>query len=408
MTLELTTDNETRPGIDLQSPDIRKDPFPTYSMLRDKYPVCQTEPHGIWVISRYDDVRHILGDPIVFSSKANDLAPNSDWLSDECRNPRLIFAQDPPEHGRFHSLVNRAFIARVNDGLAPLMRDTAVALCGNLKSQAVTDFVGQFSYPYIGETVRQMMGLAGKQTLAEMREWVELEEQNTPTRPSDEFIARYEAAVSRQYQYFMEVIEDRRACPKGDLASQLAVAKVDGRYLARNELCSIMGLLVASSFATTIQMLNNAIIQLSAQPSLVATLKSQPELIPDFIEELLRYSPAVHSAFRQSTQDCEIAGVKIPSGSMIMPLLAAANRDKNYFAEPDLFNIHRPNNRAQLAFGHGVHICIGAALARLELRIALEVLLESFSHFSCPPAAELDWINSIFMRCNRDLPVSFT
>ena len=402
-----TFDHQVRPGIYLQSPETLVDPFPTYAYMRKHHPVCQVEPGGIWAVTCFDDVKYVLATPEIFSSKAINLLNESDWLSDESKHSRLIIAQDPPDHSLYHGMVNRAFISRVITTLEPLMRETAKSLMQQFDDSAPVDFVENFAYPYVGKITRNIMGVGEKQSLAEIREWVDLEERSSPIRPDDAFIAAFEHAILRQNGHFLEVIEERRANPQDDLITRLVNAEAEGKKLTDKQLCGVMSLVVSAGFATTVHMLNHAVMQLSQRPDLMAHLVASPDRISSFIEELLRYSPSVFSSLRSTTKDTEVSGVTIPKDALVMPLIASANRDTSQFANADVFDITRPKIKQHFTFGHGIHTCIGAALARAELRIALEVVLSKFTQFTCPADDQLLWKDSMFVRGVSALPVTF-
>jgi len=401
---QATPRSNTRPGIDLQC----KDPFKAFALMREHHPVCQIEPNGLWAISRYKDIKEALAQPEVFSSQALDRFFQADWLSDDCKSTRLVVSQDPPEHKKYHGLLNKAFINSNIKALIPLMRETAKSLIDNITPGMPVDFIGQFAYPYIGKIIGQIVGVDDKQSLVEIREWVEYEEQMSPYRPSDEFISGCENAIRRQKAYFIEAIKERRLKPQSDLLSSLLEARVDHQALSDDELCSLLSLMVSAGYTTTVQALNQAIIQLSRRPEILAQIKQSPQLIPGFTEELLRHSPPLYTAFRIATRDIEIQGVTIPKGELVLPLLASGNRDPAQFKNPDDFDIFRKNARQYLTFGYGIHTCIGATLARLEIHIALETLLSAYREISCPPDDQLDWIPSISMRAVSTLPTRFS
>ena len=396
-----------RPGICLQSPEVQADPYPTYAVMRNDYPVCQVEPVGIWAVSRFKDVRFVLVNPEIFSASVSSALYDFDSPTDVGKDPRLIISQDPPEHGKYQRLVSKAFLDKATKPLIPLMRDTAKSLLTNFNKDTPVDFVEYFAYPYIGTIIRRIVGLDDEQSLAELRQWVELEESVALPRPDDTFIKAFEAAISRQNRYFTKIMNERRKNPQDDLVTHLVMAEVDGRKLTDEEICGLLCLLVSAGFVTTIHMLNHAIILLSQKPDLLAELCALPQLLPAFIEELFRYSPSVLATVRMTTRAVTIAGVEIPAGETVMPLLASANRDPSEFQNPDVFDLTRPRNKRHLAFGHGVHTCLGAALARLELRIALETLLGTYSYIACPPDDDLVWIDTLFVRGVSELPVSF-
>lgn len=394
-------------NIDLRSPDIRDKPFSTYAFLRKHQPVCQVEPGGLWAVSRYDDVKFILENPEIFSSSAVNLLYAADWMMEECKNERLIISQDPPEHKPYHSVVNRAFINSAIVPLIPMMRESATSLFDQFGSGVSRDFVKDFSTPYVGGIIKHIVGLEEKQSLDEILSWVALEERVIPARPDKKFISDFERAILRQNAHFMSVIEERRKHPKEDLVTYLVNAEVNGSKLTDKQLCGLMCLIVLAGFSTSIHMLEHAIILLSQNIQTHQKLRASPELIPAFIEELLRYSPTARHTVRVATQDVELSGTVIPKGGVVLPLLASANRDSSQFPNPDTFDLFRPNIKKHLSFGYGMHTCIGAALARLEIKVALEVFLKSFARIECPSEDQLVWMDSVPMRGVTELPVSF-
>lgn len=398
----------TRPGIHLNESSVRSDPYPTYKLMREHYPVCQIEPDGIWAISRFKDVRFVLANHELFSSSAISALYESDWLNSKCRTDRLIIAQDPPEHDKYSVLVKKLFLDKATKYLIPLMRDTADSLLNKFYKKTHTDFMGEFAYPFVGTIVRDLMGIGKKQSLEELRHWVTLEGAVRPTRPDDDFIRDYEAAIIKQKKCFKEIIDDRRNTPRKDLVTYLLKSKVDGENLDDEQIIGLMCLLVQAGLFTTVHMLGHAVIMLSKQPEILSQLTASPELIPDFIEELLRLSPSVLGVIRMTTREVELSDIKIPKGALVMPLLASANRDGLQFFDPDKVDLHRSRINYHLAFGNsGSHTCIGAALARLEIKIVLEAILSRYSEIHCSGESQWIWEDSIFVRGVSKLPVSF-
>ena len=399
--------DDVRPGVSLLSQEMKENPYPTYAFLRENFPVCKVEPDGIWVAALFDDIRTINNNPTLFSKSICSALYEPDWFPDTCKTKRLIISQDPPEHGKYHSLVNRAFIESAIVHCKPLMQKTADHLLAGFTVGEAKDFTSHFSYPYVGKIIRELLGLGEKQSLAELREWSELEELVTPSKPSDEFIAAFERVIVRQKMVFMGVIEERRQHPQDDFVTGLVNAEVDGEKLSNEYLIGLMCVLVSAGFVTTIQLLNLAMVFLAQNPAQMQLLVDSPERIPDFIEELLRFSPSVLATIRVTTDDASLSGVTIPKGEMVLPLLASANRDALHFDRPEVFNIDRPRRQRHMAFGTGLHFCIGAALSRLELKIALESIVNNFTSFSCPENSQLSWVSSIFVRGVSDLPLTF-
>ena len=277
-----------------------------------------------------------------------------------------------------------------------------------LESSDAVNFMEEFAYPFIGTIITDIVSVGNKQKLADFREWVALEEGVSLSKPSDEYIKVFEKATLRQSRYFLEAAQERRITPQDDLVTHLVNAQINGQKLNDKELCSILSLLVAAGFVTTIQMLNHGIMVFSQRPDLVAELKQSPELIPAFIEELMRFRPTAIATARVATRPVEISGAAIAEGDLVLALLASAGRDPEKFPNPNTFDLHRRGNKQHMSFGHGIHTCVGAPLARLELKIAFEILLKNFSRFDCPADKDLRWIDSVFVRGVKELPVHFS
>ena len=218
--------------IDFNNSNFRKDPYPTYEYMREFDPVCQVKPDDMWAVSRASDVEFILSHPEMFSSTGIDLAYDSKWLKAECRVPRPVIAQDPPDHRQYRKIINGAFTSQAMQSMAPLMKSIAQSLTPSLIQETPVDFVEHFAYPYIAEIMRNIVGLNDEQSLAEIKEWIELEEQITFKQPSQEFIDAYEAVTIRQHNYYLKVFEKRLKNPKDDLVTELINAKVDNKKLS--------------------------------------------------------------------------------------------------------------------------------------------------------------------------------
>ncbi len=398
-------DDSTCPGIDLLSEGVKADPYPTYAELREHRPVCKVSPNDAWAVTRFEDVKYVLDTPEIFSADAANKLYNAKFPGDEPPPARLIASQDPPEHGKYHSLVNKAFLDKATAHLVPLMHETAQSLLRNFE-EAPTDFIKGFAYPYVGTIIERIVGLGDPaQDTGELHEWLALEERIALPPTDDEYERAFAAAVERQNRYFTEVMEARRKHPREDLVTHLVNAEVDDRKLTDDEICDLLRLIVSAGYVTTVPVLGSAVSLLSQKPDLIAFLRESPQSVPAFGEELLRFSPSVLATVRATTEAVTIAGVEIPARQIVMPILASANRDPRAFPNPDSFDLSRPRVGRHLAFGYGVHTCLGAALARLELRIMLEELLKTYTRIDCPPDAELTRLHTLFVRGISKLPV---
>jgi len=399
--------DKARPGITLISAEVQKNPFPLYSTLREQYPVCQVDPDGMWVITRYDDVQFALKNPQIFSSKAFSTIHQPEWLRKDCRRDYFILSQDPPEHTQNRTLINKAFVHRVIDALIPRMREQARALVAQLSVAGEVDFIKAFADPYVAAILGHITGTGAAQSAEDIRHLIALTQVITSTRPGDSHVAALEEAIGRQRERFAEAIGDRRRQPQCDLLSELTSGAGDAEQLDDEMLISLLDLLINAGFHTTSSVLVNAVIQFARQPDTMQSLKANPALISAFLEELLRYDPPTHALLRHATQPVTLAGITIPEDALILVLLAAANRDPARFANPDEFAMNRKNIKEHLAFGYGPHVCIGAALARLEITVALEELVKNFSAVTCPADDELPWAGALLVHAVTELPVRF-
>ena len=400
-----------RPGIALNTAQHLADPFTTYDTLRRRYPVCRVEPDGLCAITRYDDVQFAMRRHDLFSSSGFKPLLQPDWLSDECKRGGFMLAEDPPQHTKHRAIVSKAFVNRVITELVPLMRSRAGELVEAMRAEAEAgrsvDFLRDFSYPYIGKIIGRITGTEQTQTLDEIRQWVAYLETIPPTRPDAAYIEELEAARNKQNNYFRSIIRDRRENPRQDLVTALVNAEVDGEKLSDDLLRQSLDLLVGAGFQTTIQTLNHALMQLARQPGLMRDLRHSPALIPAFLEEVLRFNPPGHCVLRKTTESVTLADVTLPADEYVLLIIASANRDPTHFTDPEVFDINRDNAKQHMAFGYGVHTCIGSNLARLEVRIALETILQNFSEVSCPDDSELPWITSFLSRGVTRLPLRF-
>ena len=397
-----------RPGIHMSLLENQENPFPIYEKLREHYPVCQLEPDGHWAVSRYDDVRFALRRPDLFSSSGFKATLQPDWLSAEYRGRDLfILMQDPVDHMKYRPLVSKAFVGQAIDALIPLMRETAQSLVEKIRPNEEIDFLEDFAYPYVHKIIGKITGVEEGQSLEEVRQWMGLIGKVTRTRPDDQYIRALEAALLAQKVHFDAIIRDRRERPRQDLISALVHSKVDGEYLTDHMLRNALDLLLVAGYHTSLQILCHSMIWLSRRPEIRWALAADPHLIPAFVEELLRLESIASAILRQTTDKITLSGVIIPKGATVFLLLAAANRDPSQFPDPGEFKMGRKNIKRHMAFGHGPHTCVGAALARLEVRIALETILAAFDNFSCPADHELCWSKSIMNRSVSELPTVF-
>ncbi len=354
------------------APEVRSDPYPYYAELRASAPVCQVDPGNLWAVSRHADVMYVLKNPLLFSSKGGRGLALQPWLQ---KNPIAgsLILMDPPEHTATRALVTHAFGARVLPRVEPLARRVAAEFAQRVPGAGVFDICNEISTVLPGNVIANLLGL-GDASIDKLRIWTEDLVSVNPGTPV-EARPRIIQTVRELETHLRQMLDDRKRQSRDDLASQLLEAEVNGQRLTEDEVVSFFFLLVTAGFETTTHLITNALRILADRPSLVHRLQADIASIPNFIEEVLRFDPSVHARMRVATTDTELAGVKLPAGALVMPLLASANRDGRQFENPDEFDMDRVRQKASLAFGHGIHFCLGATLARIEARIVLEEIL---------------------------------
>ncbi len=379
--------------IHLFDPAFRANPYPFYAQMRRSQPLCQVEPAGLWAVSRHKDVVFVLKHPELFSSHGFRAAWEPAWLG---YNPvaRSILAMDGAPHAKLRALVTRAFGARALLRLEPRIRELAGWLAEQAARAGEVEFISAFALPLPAFVIADLLGLP-RSLWTRFKQWADDVASVTPVPQGPEQIASVRASITEMTGYFTEIIARRRAAPIDDFLSDLMRAEVDGQSLTDEELVSFAAVLLLGGFDTTTYLLANAVRLLAARPELAAALRADPAKIAGFVEEVLRYDAPVHGLPRIATQDVQLAGGTVPRGAMVLLLLGSANRDEQVFQDADQFEPQRWE--PGISFGSGVHGCLGAALVRLEARLALEALLGQARGVVCPPG-ELLWNRSLTVR----------
>lgn len=379
--------------IHLFDPAFRANPYPFYAAMRRTQPLCQVEPAGLWAVSRHPDVSFVLKHPELFSSQGFRAAWEPAWLG---YNPvaRSILAMDGAPHAKLRALVTRAFGARALARLEPRIRELAGWLAEQAARAGEVEFISAFALPLPAFVIADLLGLP-RALWTRFKQWADDVASVTPVPEGPEQVARVRASITEMTGYFTEVIAERRRAPIDDFISDLLRAEVDGQSLSDEEVVSFAAVLLLGGFDTTTYLLANAVRVLAARPELVAMLREDATKIPGFVEEVLRYDAPVHGLPRIATQEVQLAGGTVPRGAMVLALLGSANRDEQVFRDADQFVPQR--REPGIPFGVGIHGCLGAALVRLEARLALEALLGQAQGVSCPPG-ELGWNRSLTVR----------
>ncbi|WP_242911373.1 cytochrome P450 family protein [Actinomadura terrae] len=396
------------PPAALLSPAYYQDPYPTFAWLRDNSPVHEFRfPAGdvrMWIVTRYEDVRTVLGDPR-FSSEGGT------WGSEEFKAAGLVSGAgsvlekavtvvDPPAHTRLRRLAMRAFTPRrVEEWRGIVTRTVAAALdhCRELgRFDVMEDYGGVVSAGVMGE----VLGLR-------IERHEELVETLATVFPSDPaLMERVPEGMARICGYAAQLVAEKGAAPGEDLVSDLVRAEEAGDRLSREELVALVAAMILAGSDTIRAFVGNAALALLDHPGQAALLRRRPELAPSAVEELLRYEGALSTAlFRLVTEDMELDGTKLPAGAPVIAAILAGNRDPRRFDAPDRLDITRAGAR-HLALGHGLHNCLGAALARLEGEIAIPALFTRFPGLELAlPREEIRYIDNWAMRRIERLPV---
>jgi cytochrome P450 len=383
-------------------PEVQANPYPYYTALRRDNPVAWLEPLQCWAVSRYDDVDYALRTPEIFSS-ANWLGQSIGDLSPAPEVPWMI-ETDPPNHSRLRKLVNKGFTPRMVGRLEPRIRAIANELLANARIQPEIDFVRDFSGALPVIVIAEMLGVEPEHRL-DFKRWSDNVVLGT-SRPTDEAArAQVRASNAEMRTYFEHAIADRRKTPHEDLLTVLVQAEEERQTLTSDEVLAMAMLILLAGNETTMNLLSNTALALQAHPADLARISRENVLIPQLIEEMLRYDSPVQIVFRRTTEAVELSGRTIPPNAVVFILIGSANRDERKFPDPDRFDLSRDPSE-HLAFGFGTHFCLGAQLARLEAKVALEELFASCPFFTID-LHRVERIKSVLLRGIKHLPMRF-
>ncbi|WP_437757860.1 cytochrome P450 [Sorangium sp. So ce1389] len=387
--------------MDVLAPAFRADPYPHYAELRREAPVCQVEPGGMWAVSRYEDVLFVLKSPELFSSHGFKAAWQPPWVG---YNPlaNSMLALDPPAHTRLRGLIHRAFGSRTVTRLAPRVRAVAEELASGLAGEV--DFIEALAMPLPAFVIGEVLGL-DHGLRAHFKRWADDILSVTPGPAPPANAGRIRRTIVELTGYLKDVVAARRRAPADDTVSDLVRAELDGQALTDTEIVDFLVLLLLGGLETTTHLLGNALLFLADHPDMMRRLHDAPDLVPLFLEEVLRYDGPSQSVPRLTTREVSLAGATLPAGALVLALVASANRDERQYPDPDRFDLHR-GSHGGLQFGHGIHFCIGAALARMEARAALEALVARFPRVErC--SGEIAYNRTLTVRGPVALPLRF-
>jgi cytochrome P450 len=340
---------------------------------RDHEPIWFDAKSGAWHIYRYDDVSTVLSDPHSFSSDFASVYPDrADLMIGN------IVAMDPPRHTHLRELVTRAFSPKVIAQLEPRIRELTTRLLDRLGSRRRFELVSNLAYPLPVSVIAELLGVPPSDR-RQFKAWADalLDQERDPGDTAAVEQAR--SQIRNFHDYLGRHVARRRARPRQDLLSDLVLAEVDGARLEDDEIIGFATLLLLAGHITTTLLLGNLLLCLDEHPRLQPLLRRSPELVPSAIEEALRYRSPVPFTARVTTREVTLGNVSLPPQQQVFVSLISANHDERRFPDPEAFVVDRHPN-PHLAFGRGIHFCLGAPLARLEARIVLGLLLE---HYGC-------------------------
>jgi cytochrome P450 len=377
--------------------EIHEDPYPTYKRLRDEAPAYYNAQLGFHALSRFHDVWNAIQEWDTFSS-----AEGVSLERGSGARPPMIIAMDPPRQQKLRRLVSKAFTPRRVAELEPTVRALTRKYLEPVISRGACDFVQDFAAKLPMDVISTMMGVAeGDQDM--LREWADTllhREEGRSEIPQ----AGLEAS-GKLARYFAEDLVRRRRQPGDDLISALLDAEVDGERLTDAEIVGFCFLLVIAGNETTTKMLGNAMVLLERHPDQRAWLVANPGGLAGAVEEVVRYDNSTQMLARVLTRDVSLHGTTMQAGRKLLLLIGSANRDERAIERPDEFDVRR--EPSHLAFGHGLHVCLGASLARLEGRVALEEVLPRMPDYAVDPAG-LVRVHSANVRGYSHVPMRFT
>lgn len=390
--------------------EYQRDPYPFYATMRRDHPVAYDERSGFWAVYRYDDVRHVITDHDTFSSDRTRMLTGADpEMTERVRVGSSLVGTDPPRHRLLRDLVSRAFTPRAIAQLEPHIAELTEAMLDAVVPAGRMDLIVDLAYPLPVTVIAEMLGVPPSDRPT-FKSWADALVSGTneiPTDANSPIVKERMRLLQEMNDYFRAVVDQRRIAPRDDLVSRLVAAEVEGQRLADAEVLAFCTVLLVAGHITTTNLLGNAMLALLDHRDQLARLQADLALVPSAVEEALRYDGPVQAIARFVVRDADVGGQHIAAGGRILAWTAAANRDEAVFAAPDRFDVERAPN-PHLAFGAGIHFCLGAPLARLEAAIALEEIGRRLPELRRADEAPLEQVPGFIMHGVKHLPLRFT
>jgi cytochrome P450 len=398
--------------INLNSSVFKANPFPFYTQLRNEAPVCRvslSRNRYAWLVTRYEDVTMALKDERLVKNKLNALTPEQ--LAKQPWTPRFfkpltrnMLYLDVPDHTRLRALVHKAFTPRLIEQMRMRVQTISEELLDTAQKQGHIDLILDYALPIPTVVIADMLGVPAADQHKFHRWSNALVSSNQTGVGTLKMIPHVLAFLS----YIRKLIKAKRAEPQDDLTSALVQVEDAGEQLSEDELVAMIFLLLVAGHETTVNLIGNGMLALLQHPDQMQALRQEPSLIRSAVEELLRFdSPVAMATDRYAREDVTMAGVTIPRGELVYAVLASANRDERQFLNPDSLDLKREPNK-HVAFGNGIHYCLGAPLARMEGQIAINALLCRLPNLRLAvPPEKLRWRRGVLLHSLENLPVAF-
>ncbi|MBI2913962.1 MAG: cytochrome P450 [Chloroflexi bacterium] len=394
------------------APEVHANPYPLYRRMREEDPIHWSEMMESWILTRYQDVVFVLTDPRFSADRRQarnrfaQMAQQQDQEFGPLGRTQTMLGADPPLHTRLRRLVSKAFTPRAVENLRPRIQEIVDELLEPCQRSGHLEIIHDLAYPLPVIVIAEMLGVAPEHR-AEFKRWSGdlVATLGGPFTPP-EVLARARQSIGELAEYLRRVIAERRRQPRSDLISGLIAAEEQGQVLSEDEILASATLLLVAGNETTTNLIGTGMLALLRNPDQLRRLQEDPSLGQPAVEELLRYAGPVHATARVAKEALEIGGRAVNEGQVVMTILGAANRDPAQFPDPDTLDIARSPNE-HVAFGDGIHFCLGAPLARAEAQTAIGTLLQRLPNLRLE-VAEPEWGGTFVIRGVKGLPVSFS
>jgi cytochrome P450 len=397
--------------LNIRHPDNLKNPYPLFSYLRDEAPVFWSESLRAWMITRYDDVLHVLQNPIRYSSerfrKAGNLyASQRPAVKDVARVlGDWMVLRDPPDHTRLRGFLHNSFTPRTLRRMEPRIQEIVDDLLDRVESAGTMEFIEDFAFPLPASVIMMMLGVPWED-IGQIRLWSDqLAAYLGGAQTELDNMEQAREGTLKMAEYFRVLVRGHKGGAEDDLVGLMLNAGEEGDRMSEEEIVSNCVLLLFAGHETTTNLLGNGLFHLLRNPAQHRLLAGHAGLVRGAVEEFLRYDASVPAVLKVASEAFEFHGCRIKQGDVVLAFIASANRDPRRFENPDLLDITREDNR-HLAFAFGIHFCLGAPLARMEASIAFSTIFRRFEGLTLldedPP-----WLPQIFLRGLKGLPVGF-